>query len=69
VLVTGPDSESVTSTFHFMHRPLSGDASITVRVTSPVNAAEQPPGRAAVITRLPGRTQCDARLEYRRLIR
>jgi ABC-type transport system involved in multi-copper enzyme maturation permease subunit len=43
VLGTGPDGESVTDAFYFVHQPLSGDGSITVRVTSLVNVAGQPP--------------------------
>lgn len=31
---TGPDGETVTDTFSFVHQPLTGDGSITVRVTS-----------------------------------
>lgn len=33
-LATGPDNESVTDAFYFVHQPLNGDGSITVRVTS-----------------------------------
>jgi hypothetical protein len=47
-LATGPGGESVTGAFYFVHQPLSGDGSITVRVTSLVNVAEQqPPGFAS----------------------
>ncbi|HSZ39179.1 MAG TPA: ABC transporter permease subunit [Trebonia sp.] len=31
---TGPGGEAVTDTYYFVHRPLAGDGSITVRVTS-----------------------------------
>ena len=31
---TGPGGEAVTDSFYFVHRPLAGDGSITVRVTS-----------------------------------
>lgn len=41
-LATGPDGESVTDAFYFVHQPLSGDGSITVRVTALINIAEQP---------------------------
>jgi len=34
VIPAGPDGEAVTDSFYFVHRPLSGDGSITVRVTS-----------------------------------
>ena len=44
-LATGPDGESVTDAFYFVHQPLTGDGSIIVRVTSLVNVAGQPPGR------------------------
>jgi ABC-type transport system involved in multi-copper enzyme maturation permease subunit len=37
---TGPGGESVTDTFYFVHRPLSGDGSITVRVTALTEIAE-----------------------------
>ena len=30
----GPGGEAVTDSFYFVHRPLAGDGSITVRVTS-----------------------------------
>jgi hypothetical protein len=54
VLATGPGGESVTDAFYFVHRALSGDGSITVRVTSLVNVPGQPgPGG--------GRAQATAR--------
>jgi hypothetical protein len=31
---TGPGGEAVTDTFYFVHRPLTADGGITVRVTS-----------------------------------
>ena len=34
VIPTGPGGEAVTDTFYFVHRPLTADGSITVRVTS-----------------------------------
>jgi ABC-type transport system involved in multi-copper enzyme maturation permease subunit len=37
---TGPGGESVTDTFYFVHRPLAGDGTITVRVTSLTEVAE-----------------------------
>lgn len=43
MLATGPDGESVTDAFYFVHQPLTGDGSIIVRVTSLVNVAGQPP--------------------------
>ncbi len=43
-VATGPEGESVTDAFYFVHQPRSGDGSITVRVTSLANAASQAPG-------------------------
>ena len=40
VIPTGPGGESVTDTFYFVHRPLTGDGSITVRVTSLTEVTE-----------------------------
>jgi ABC-type transport system involved in multi-copper enzyme maturation permease subunit len=40
VIPTGPGGEAVTDTFYFLHRPLTGDGSITVRVTSLTEVAE-----------------------------
>jgi ABC-type transport system involved in multi-copper enzyme maturation permease subunit len=40
VIPTGPGGEMVTDTFYFVHRPLTGDGSITVRVTSLTEVAE-----------------------------
>ncbi len=37
---TGPGGEAVTDTFYFVHRPLTADGSITVRVTSLTEVAE-----------------------------
>jgi regulation of enolase protein 1 (concanavalin A-like superfamily) len=34
VVPTGPGGEAVTDSFYFVHRPLAGNGSITVRVTS-----------------------------------
>jgi ABC-type transport system involved in multi-copper enzyme maturation permease subunit len=45
-LATGPDGESVTDAFYFVHRPLRGDGSITVRVTSLANLGQRMPGGA-----------------------
>jgi hypothetical protein len=36
-VATGPDGEAVTDAFYFVHQPLRGDGSITVRVTSLAN--------------------------------
>jgi ABC-type transport system involved in multi-copper enzyme maturation permease subunit len=36
----GPGGEAVTDTFYFVHRPLAGDGSITVEVTSLTEVAE-----------------------------
>jgi ABC-type transport system involved in multi-copper enzyme maturation permease subunit len=40
VIPTGPGGESVTDTFYFVHRPLTGGGSITVRVTSLTEVTE-----------------------------
>ncbi|MGH3165660.1 MAG: hypothetical protein ACRDN0_07165, partial [Trebonia sp.] len=40
VLPTGPGGEAVTDTYYFVHRPLAGDGSLTVRVTSLNEVAE-----------------------------
>jgi ABC-type transport system involved in multi-copper enzyme maturation permease subunit len=40
VIPVGPGGEMVTDTFYFVHRPLAGDGSITVRVTSLTEVAE-----------------------------
>jgi ABC-type transport system involved in multi-copper enzyme maturation permease subunit len=40
VISTGPGGEMVTDAFYFVHRPLAGDGSITVRVTSLTEVAE-----------------------------
>jgi hypothetical protein len=46
-LATGPGGESVTDAFYFVHQPLTGDGSITVRVTSLVNVAGPTPSPGA----------------------
>jgi hypothetical protein len=46
VVATGPDGEAVTDAFYFVHQPLRGDGSITVRVTSLVTVARQLPAGA-----------------------
>jgi ABC-type transport system involved in multi-copper enzyme maturation permease subunit len=40
VIPAGPDGESVTDTFYFVHRPLASDGSITAEVTSLTEVAE-----------------------------
>jgi ABC-type transport system involved in multi-copper enzyme maturation permease subunit len=40
VIPAGPGGESVTDTCYFVHRPLTGDGSITVRVTSLTEVTE-----------------------------
>ena len=45
-VATGPEGESVTDAFYFVHQPLRGDGSITVRVTSLVNVAQRMPAGA-----------------------
>jgi ABC-type transport system involved in multi-copper enzyme maturation permease subunit len=39
---TGPDGEAITDSFYFVHQPLDGDGSLTVRVTSLTAAAVSP---------------------------
>ena len=40
VIPTGPGGEAVTGTFYFVHRPLTGDGSITAEVTSLTEVTE-----------------------------
>jgi hypothetical protein len=40
VIPTGPGDQAVTDTFYFVHRPLTGDGRITVRVTSLTEVTE-----------------------------
>ena len=40
VIPTGPGGEAVTDTFYFVHRPLTADGSITVRLTSLTGVVE-----------------------------
>jgi hypothetical protein len=40
-VATGPDDETVLDASYFVHQPLSGDGSVTVRVTSLVNVPER----------------------------
>jgi hypothetical protein len=40
VIPAGPGGEAVTDTFYFVHRPLTIDGSVTVRVTSLTEVAE-----------------------------
>jgi ABC-type transport system involved in multi-copper enzyme maturation permease subunit len=40
VIPSGPGGELVTDTYYFVHRPLAGDGTITVRVTSLTEVAE-----------------------------
>jgi ABC-type transport system involved in multi-copper enzyme maturation permease subunit/regulation of enolase protein 1 (concanavalin A-like superfamily) len=49
VLATVPGGESVTDAFYFVHQPVSGDGSITVRVTALVNVARPAPGSHGAI--------------------
>ena len=58
-IATGPGGEAVTDAFYFVHRPLTADGSITVRVTSltgvietaltPQGPAQHRAGPAAVV--------------------
>src|SRR6266699_1585915 len=51
----GPDGEAVTDRFYFVHQPLAGNGSITVRVTSPTGLLPTPPaGRSAPVGTRPG---------------
>jgi ABC-type transport system involved in multi-copper enzyme maturation permease subunit len=43
----GPDGEAVTDDFYLVHRPLDGDGSITVRVTSLTGGSNSPGGTEA----------------------
>ena len=48
-IAVGPDREAVTDAFYFVHRPLTGDGSITVRMTSltgVIETAQTPQGAA-----------------------
>jgi hypothetical protein len=38
---TGPDGQPVTDTFHFVHRPLSGDGSVSARVRTQTGVEER----------------------------
>jgi ABC-2 family transporter protein len=42
-VATGPGDETVVDAFYFVHQPLSGDGSVTVRVTSLVNVPQRLP--------------------------
>jgi hypothetical protein len=48
-VAVGPDGEAVTDSFYFVHQPLAGNGSITVRVTSLTggNPSRNPSGPAA----------------------
>jgi ABC-type transport system involved in multi-copper enzyme maturation permease subunit/regulation of enolase protein 1 (concanavalin A-like superfamily) len=54
-VAVGPGGEAVTDTFYFVHQPLAGDGSITVRVTGLTDTAQQPvpPGLIGVPTAQP----------------
>jgi ABC-type transport system involved in multi-copper enzyme maturation permease subunit len=54
-LPVGPGGEEVTDRFFFVHQPLAGDGSITVRVTSLTGLLPTPPaGRSAPVGTRPG---------------
>jgi ABC-type transport system involved in multi-copper enzyme maturation permease subunit len=54
-LSVGPGGEEVTDRFFFVHQPLAGDGSITVRVTSLTGLLPTPPaGRSAPVGTRPG---------------
>jgi ABC-type transport system involved in multi-copper enzyme maturation permease subunit len=42
-ILVGPDGEAVTDKFYFVHQPLTGDGSITLRVTSLTGVITYPP--------------------------
>ncbi|OPA77754.1 hypothetical protein BVG16_15090 [Paenibacillus selenitireducens] len=42
-ILVGPDGEAVTDKFYFVHKPLTGDGSITVRLTSMTGRIKEPP--------------------------
>jgi ABC-type transport system involved in multi-copper enzyme maturation permease subunit len=51
----GPDGQEVSDSFYFVHQPLAGDGSITVRVTSLTGVIpESASGRDAVVGMRPG---------------
>jgi ABC-type transport system involved in multi-copper enzyme maturation permease subunit len=52
VVPTGPGGEAVTDSFYFVHRPLAGNGSITVRVTS--LTGKMPSGRGGGPVPAPG---------------
>jgi ABC-type transport system involved in multi-copper enzyme maturation permease subunit len=47
----GPGGEAVTDQFYFVHKPLVGDGSITVRMTSLTSASLQPWAKAGVLVK------------------
>jgi ABC-type transport system involved in multi-copper enzyme maturation permease subunit len=54
-LPVGPGGEEVTDSFYFVHQPLAGNGSITVRVTSLTGLLPTPPaGRSAPVGTRPG---------------
>jgi ABC-type transport system involved in multi-copper enzyme maturation permease subunit len=54
-LLVGPGGEEVTDNFFFVHQPLDGDGSITVRVTSLTGLLPKPPaGRDEPVGMRPG---------------
>ncbi|MEV1171933.1 hypothetical protein [Nonomuraea sp. NPDC049784] len=50
----GPDGEAVIDKFYFVHRPLAGDGSITVRLTSMTGQIRKPDVTAGVRNVVPG---------------
>jgi ABC-type transport system involved in multi-copper enzyme maturation permease subunit len=47
----GPDGEVVTDQFYFVHQPLSGNGTLTVRLTSLTSPASEPWGKAGIIVK------------------
>lgn len=47
-ILVGPDGEAVTDKFYFVHKPLTGDGSITVRLTSMTGRIKDPSPRGTI---------------------
>jgi hypothetical protein len=47
-ILVGPDGGAVTDKFYFVHKPLTGDGSITVRLTSMTGRIKEPPPQGTI---------------------
>ncbi|GGD88514.1 hypothetical protein [Paenibacillus nasutitermitis] len=47
-VLEGPNGEAVTDKFYFVHQPLTGDGSITVRLTSMTGRIKEPPAPGTI---------------------